>query len=91
MFRDDEAIWLLGMLEALLERLRVRVRYERMPDLDELCLKSGLCRLRGSWVVIVDKQLSPGKKCEVFLDVLKQLDTSDVFIPPYLRQLIDRS
>lgn len=90
MIRDDEAIWLLGMLEALLERLNVRVRYERMPDWDELGLKSGLCRLRGSWVVIVDTQLLPRKKCDVFLGALKQIDTSEVFVPPYLRQLIER-
>ena len=91
MIRDDEAIWLLGMLEALLEKLKVEVRYEQLADRDDIGLRGGLCRLRGGWVVILDKRLSPRKKFEVLLDALKQLDTSNVFVPPYLRQLIDRS
>ncbi len=93
MIHEENAIWVLGMLESLLDKLGIHVRYEALAEGEgdgTPILRGGLCRLRGSWVVIVDRRLSPRKKCEVFIDALRQTDTSGVFVPPLVRQLIER-
>ena len=90
MIRDDEAIWLLGMLEAISAKRRIAIRYESLADNDgETTVKSGLVRLRGAPVVIVERRLSARQKCEVLLDALRHEDLSDVFVPPLVRRLIE--
>ena len=92
MIRDEDAVWIQGILEALLEKLHIGIRYENLADRDgELSLRGGMCRLRGTRVIIIDIRLSPRKRCEMMIDALKGIDMSDVFVPPVLRQLIDDS
>jgi len=79
----------VALLEAALARLGVRLREEPLGE--EARLAGGLCRLRGELVCLVDPSRPPRERRTVLLDALGRLDTSDVWLPPALRDALDES
>ena len=90
MIRDENAGWILSILEAFTAKIDISIRYEALEDNQgELRLRSGVCRLRGRSIMFVDSRLSEKGKCEAIVESLKGRDFSGIFVPPLLRQLLD--
>ena len=55
--------------------------------------KSGLCRVKGELVFIMDKHLTAREKVEMLSDCLRQMPLDDVYLMPALRKhlLIDQA
>ena len=69
-----------------LKRLGVTVRRELMED-----SAGGYCRLDDDPVVVYPPGLSISKRIELFVEVLRKMDTSGVYLPPVVRDKIESS
>ena len=74
---------LLQELEALAERLGVKVRYGSLEG------SGGLCRYGGATHLILNQSFSVPERIEAFLRALRQLDLNAVFVAPKIRELIE--
>ncbi len=79
---DDEE--LLRRLEHLARDLGVEVRYEPTEGL------SGRALLRGQKVVVVDAELPAPARLAALAALLAQEDYDRLYLPPLLRDLLDR-
>ena len=79
---DDEA--LLWELERVARRLGIEVRYEDCEG------RGGMGLLRGRRVIFVDERRPPVGRAEVIASCLAQLDLEGLFIPPRVREFIER-
>ncbi len=53
--------------------------------------KSGLCRLKGEPVFIMDKNLTINEKIQTLASGLKQIRLEDIYIMPAVRDIIERA
>ena len=77
--RDIEKL----LIDAL-TRLGVKVRREPMEN-----GSGGFCRLDDEPVIVLSPGLSPPKRIEMFLDALRRLDTSGIYLPPAIRDRLE--
>jgi hypothetical protein len=74
-------------LEAAAHKLGVKVTYE---NLGETVAGGGLCKVKGTYRVIIEKRGTAGEKAATLAKALAALDTEDVFLSPAARDLVDR-
>ena len=75
---------LSAQLKDALERLGVTIRVEKLED-----TPGGFCILEGEKLIIISPDISPSKKIEIFIKAFKKLDTSGVWLPPIVRDLLE--
>lgn len=84
---------LAALLEDVAFRLGIEVRYERF-ERDALGIASrggtrgGLCRIRGSLVVLMDEQLAAPDRVAVLARALATFDLETLYVPPIVRATI---
>jgi hypothetical protein len=78
---------ILEELEAAAAKLGVKVSYEVLA---ETVGGGGLCKVKGSWRVIVEKRGTVGEKAATLAKALAALDTEGIFLGPAARDLVDR-
>lgn len=74
---------ILNLIEELCQKLSITVKYDRFFG------KGGYCRLREKLFFIINESLSNDAKEQIFINELKSMNTSDLFIPPKLRELFE--
>ena len=81
---------LYEQLETLLIRLGIPVRCEPFDSklFGDLNVQGGLCRLRGSSMVVVDSRAPVADRVGVLAQVLASFDLEGVYMPPQVRELI---
>jgi hypothetical protein len=77
--RDIERI-----LHDALRRLGVDIRREQL-DFGS----GGFCRLDNDPVIVYPPDMSIKKRIELFLQALRKLDTSGIYLPPVIREKLD--
>ncbi len=86
----DESI-LPDLLEELLERFGVKIRYEAIKqDQDLSYVAGGLCVLWGEYVLIVNSSGSAIERIITLAIALKHFDLDKVYIRPVVRELLDK-
>jgi hypothetical protein len=55
-----------------------------------ISVKSGFCKVKGKKLIILDKSRSLTDKNEVILSCLSKLPHEDIYIVPYLRELLNK-
>jgi len=83
---DDEI--LLSQLEDLAERLGILVRDENM-NIDDVSSTGGLCIVDGQHLLILNSKTSLQEKIHVAIRALRQLDLSEIYIKPGIRELLE--
>ena len=53
-------------------------------------MKSGLCRVRGEYRVILDKHLHLSEKIDVLIDALQHFDVEAAPLDPVVRRLLEK-
>lgn len=53
-------------------------------------VKSGLCKVKGKDLFIMDKNSSISEKNEVLLSCISKMPHEDIYIVPYLRDMLKR-
>lgn len=80
---------ILQNLEAIAERLDIKVHYENLRK-RHIYSKGGFCRLKDDKIVIIDNTLNLSERIDVLAGALSQLDLEDVYMPPAVRTILDR-
>jgi hypothetical protein len=73
-------------LEQAAAQLGVQVRYETMTG--DAAGGGGLCKVKGTWCVIMDRKTPPAERAAMLIDALVSFDTDAVFLPPQVRDAI---
>ena len=76
-------------LKDLAEKLEISVREQnlRQPGVK---VRSGLCRVKGQWVFIMDKHKNIHQKCRLLGICLGSIPMETVYVVPAVREFIDR-
>ena len=82
--------FLLDQLEALANKLGIKVRYEKV-NLEESSCAGGLCRLKGEYVLIIHAQAPVKEKIQIMTEGLKRFPLGDIYIRPVIRELLGES
>ncbi len=53
--------------------------------------QSGLCRIKGESVFIMDKHLGVNEKIDILADCLRQMPLDEIYIMPVIRNFLDRT
>lgn len=80
--------YFLDQLEALANKLGIKVRYENVK-LEESSSAGGLCRLKGEYVLIIHAPATVKEKIQVLTEVLRRFPLGDIYIRPVIRELLD--
>jgi hypothetical protein len=76
---------LLELLESAADQLGIRVSYE---PLQSSVVHGGLCKVKGSYRVIVDKKATSEERVVMLATALASFDTSELELPPRVRELL---
>ena len=76
-------------LKELAEKLEITVSEQNFRTTG-LKVKSGLCKLKGKNLFVMDKHKSLGKKIKILATQLAKLPHEDVFIVPAVRDLLEK-
>ena len=82
----DKKESLLSKLEAAAQALGVTVSYE---SITASIGPGGLCRVKGSYRIIVDRRAAPPERVAVIASSLARLDTSAVELDPAVASAIE--
>ena len=78
----------LQELEALAEKLEVKVVYDHFTG--EGMGPGGLCKVKGSWRVIIERRASPSEKVSVLATALTKFDLEEHYLSPDVREIVER-
>lgn len=78
----------LKELEDLADSLSVKVVYDHFTG--EGMGPGGLCKLRGSWRVIVERRASPSEKVSILASALSRFDLEDRAVSSGVLKLVER-
>jgi hypothetical protein len=76
-------------LKELAEKLGITVQEHSFKGAG-IHVKSGFCTVKGKMLIILDKRRSTADKNEVILSCLSQMPHEDIYIVPYLRDLLNQ-
>lgn len=76
-------------LKELSEKLGVTVAEQSFKQVN-LAVQSGFCRVKGKDMFIMDRNLPIAKKNVVLASFLKGQPHENVFVPPAVREVLDR-
>lgn len=76
-------------LKDLAEKLEITVSEQNLRTTG-IKVKSGLCKVRGKDLFIMDKHKSVHKKIDLLATQLAQLPHEDVYIVPAVREMLER-
>jgi hypothetical protein len=76
-------------LKDLADKLGIVVSEHRLSK-ERLKVKSGLCKIRGQYVMIIDKQLPVYKKCTILAACLNDMPHDAIFVIPAVRDFLAR-
>ena len=75
-------------LEDLAEQLGISIRYDDLCD-PQAPAKSGLCKLRGRHLYIMDRSTRLSEKIRLLSECLCRMDLDGVYVLPAIRRLLD--
>jgi len=75
-------------LKELAEKLGVNVSEQNLRSTG-IKIKSGLCKVKGKNILIIDKNISFQDKNEILASCLSKMPYEDIFIVPALREFLD--
>jgi len=76
-------------LKDLADRLGIIVSEQKLST-ESLKAKSGLCKIKGQFVMILDKQLSINKKTTILATCLSDMPHDSIFVIPAVREYLAR-
>ena len=72
----------------LAERLQITVSEQNLKT-SGFKVKSGLCRVRGQNMVVIDKHKSVSEKIHILAEQLAKIPHEDLYIIPAVRELLE--
>ncbi len=81
---------LYKLLKELSEKLGITL-HEKNIRIPGLNVRSGLCRIEGSWHFIMDKHLKTKEKAETLAHAISEFPHDDMYIVPALREFLEKN
>jgi ribosomal protein L20A (L18A) len=78
----------LTELEQLAEKLAIEVVYDTFTG--DGMSSGGLCKVKGSWRVIIERRSPTSEKISVLARALSRFDLEELYVSPAVRELIER-
>ncbi|MBA3457976.1 MAG: hypothetical protein H0T42_33140 [Deltaproteobacteria bacterium] len=79
---------LLELLEGVADQLEVKVSYETLQTSGLSQWHGGLCRVKGTYRIIVDKRATAEERANTLATALATFDTSELELSQKLRDLL---
>ena len=79
---------LLAELEQLAGKLGVTVMYDHFTG--DGMSTGGMCKVKGSWRVIIERRASDGEKVSILARALSGFDLEPHFLSPAARETVER-
>jgi hypothetical protein len=76
-------------LQETAEKLGIRVSEQNLRTTG-VNARSGLCRVKGESIFIMDKNLPVRQKTEILADCLRQMPLEDVYLVPAVRNYLEK-
>lgn len=73
-------------LETISQNLGISLVYEKIQSHHPR--KGALCRIRGNWKLIIDRNTSPDEKFNILLDNISLFENEHIFITPRMRDML---
>lgn len=75
-------------LKTAAQKLSIEILFADLSDPD-IPTQSGVCKIRGADLIVVDQRLSLQRQVEVILNIFQQFDWEDVYIASWIRERIE--
>ena len=75
-------------LKSVAAKLSIEIETGNLAN-EEVSIQSGLCKLKGKNLIILDKKLPPQDQADVILKALENFDLDTVYIPAWIREHLD--
>lgn len=76
-------------LEHTVERLGISIRYEHLSCTTDIGARSGLCKVRGNYLYIMDINTTIHERIKALSECLARLDLDEIYIMPAIREMIE--
>jgi len=76
-------------LKDLAEKLKITVSEQNLR-ISGINVSSGLCKVKGEYLFILDKHKSVHKKIRILASQLSKLPHEDIYIVPAVRELLEK-
>jgi len=80
----------LEYLEDLALKLGVEAVYEKLENKDFLAT-GGLCKVKGKYKIFIDRSETIERRKEILAGALSSFDREDVYILPYVREILEKA
>jgi hypothetical protein len=85
---ESLALSRLEDLKTAAQKLSIEILFADLSDPD-IPTQSGICKIRGEDLIVVDQRLSTQRQVEVILNIFHQFDWEDVFIASWIRERLE--
>ena len=85
---ESLALSRLEDLKTAAQKLSIEVLFADLSDPD-IPTQSGVCKIRGEDLIVVDQRLPVQRQVEVILNIFQQFDWEDVYIASWIRERLE--
>lgn len=85
---ESLALSRLEDLKTAAQKLSIEILFADLSDPD-IPTQSGVCKIRGEDLIVIDQRLSTQRQVEVILSIFQQFDWEDVFIASWVRERLE--
>jgi hypothetical protein len=85
---ESLALSRLEDLKDTARKLSIEILFADLSD-PEIPTQSGICKVRGEDLIVVDQRLSSQRQVEVILNIFQQFDWDDVYIASWIRERLE--
>ena len=75
-------------LKGVTDRLSIDIITDRLFD-SEITVQSGLCKVKGKNIIIIDKLLSIEEQIETILHVINKFNLEVIYVPLWIREHLE--
>lgn len=85
---ESLALSRLEDLKTAAQKLSIEILFADLSDPD-IPTQSGVCKIRGEDLIVVDQRLPVQRQVEVILNIFQQFDWEDVYIASWIRERLE--
>ena len=77
-------------LKSVAEKLSIKIETGNLADA-ELSIQSGLCKVKGKSLILMDKKLNSEEQVGVILKALANFDLETTYVPAWIREQLEKT
>lgn len=85
---ESLALSRLEDLKTAAQKLSIEILFADLSDPD-IPTQSGVCKIRGEDLIVVDQRLPVQRQVEVILNIFQKFDWEDVYIASWIRERLE--